>query len=435
MIIYNEKNEIVDITTIENVEQEQAREYIKPDDKVLELGARYGSVSCIINKILKNKNNQVVVEPDCRVWDILEKNMNNNNCEFNIVKGFISNNKLSLDDIDTFEGYGTTSVMDYDSKIMSYNLDDIKQKYNIDNFNVLVADCEGFLETFLNENMSILDNLRLLLFECDRPDKCNYKYIFSLLESKGFTPILKGFHSVYIRSDIVYPNVSIIMPIADRNNFKPLIMSNFMKINYDKSKLEIVILDDGKEAMFTEKAELDVFQYYVGIKVIYKYCLKKETIGKKRNMLVKMCNYNIIACYDSDDFYLSDYLKHSLEVMIEGKYQIVSSPQMLFVYPFDDWLITGMECPEKRQGHEATMVFTKKHWKAMGGFNNKGYGEGVKMIDGMKDCLIGKTEIKYIMLCICHENNSVSKDRFKQMNKMGVTLPQTEKDLILSCFS
>ena len=95
MIIYNEKDEIVDITKVENVEQEQAREYIKPDDVVLELGARYGSVSCLINKTLKNKNNQVVVETDCRVWDVLERNRDNNNCEFNIVKGFISNNKLS----------------------------------------------------------------------------------------------------------------------------------------------------------------------------------------------------------------------------------------------------------------------------------------------------------------------------------------------------
>jgi len=57
------------------------------------------------------------------------------------------------------------------------------------------------------------------------------------------------------------------------------------------------------------------------------------------------------------------------------------------------------------------------------------------MIDGMKDSLIGKTEIKYIMLCICHENNSVNKDRFKDVNKINITLPENEKDLILSCFN
>ena len=434
MIIYNEKDEIVDITKVENVEQEQAKQYIKPDDVVLELGARYGSVSCLINKTLKNKNNQVAVEPDSRVWDVLERNRDNNNCEFNIVKGFISNNKLSLDDIDSFEGYGTTSVVDNDSKIMSYKLDDIKTKYNIDKFNVLVADCEGFLETFLNENMNILDDLRLLLFECDRPDKCNYEYIFTLLEGKGFRPIFKSFHCVYIKSDIVYPNISIIMPIADRNKFKKLIFSNLMKLHYDKSKLELVILDDGKERMFKDKDEFNFFRSMLyPMNIQYKYSLKKETIGKKRNMLVKMCNHDIIACMDSDDYYLSDYLIHSIDVMNSGKYGIVCSPQMLFIYPNDDWLVTGMDCREKRMGHEATMVFTKKHWKAMGGFNNKGHGEGVKMIDGMRDGLVGKTDIRNIMICICHGDNSVNKDRFKKMNKLDINLPQPEKDLILNC--
>ena len=57
----------VDIEHIEKHEQDLANEYILEDDVVLELGARYGSVSCIINSKLNNKNNQVVVEPDDRV--------------------------------------------------------------------------------------------------------------------------------------------------------------------------------------------------------------------------------------------------------------------------------------------------------------------------------------------------------------------------------
>ena len=38
-------------------------------------------------------------------------------------------------------------------------------------------------------------------------------------------------------------------------------------------------------------------------------------------------------------------------------------------------------------------------------------------------------------MCICHERNSVNKDRFKEMNKINIQLPQQEKDLILSCFN
>jgi CO/xanthine dehydrogenase FAD-binding subunit len=53
---------------IEHIE----KQYILENDIVLELGA------CVINSKLNNKKNQVVVEPNDRVWDALEKNKINN---------------------------------------------------------------------------------------------------------------------------------------------------------------------------------------------------------------------------------------------------------------------------------------------------------------------------------------------------------------------
>jgi hypothetical protein len=53
-------------------------------------------------------------------------------------------------------------------------------------FNVLVADCEGFLETFLDENDGFLDQLRLIIFEEDRPHACNYTKIKENLVKNGF---------------------------------------------------------------------------------------------------------------------------------------------------------------------------------------------------------------------------------------------------------
>jgi FkbM family methyltransferase len=169
----------VNINRIEKREQDLADMYILENDVVLELGARYGSVSCVINSKLNNKNNQVVVEPDDRVWDALEKNRNNNNCEFNIVNGFISNKKLDLTNLDCcLGGYGATFIENNDTKIPSYSLDEIKNKYNL-KFNVLVADCEGFLEVFFDENPNFYDDLRLIIFEADYPNKCNYNKLYS----------------------------------------------------------------------------------------------------------------------------------------------------------------------------------------------------------------------------------------------------------------
>lgn len=199
MIIVNENGVAVDTNSLEAEEQNLANTYIKANDVVLELGARYGSVSCIINSKLGSKTNHVVVEPDDRVWGALEKNRQANNCNFNIVKGFISNKKLGLTNLDVYYGgYGATAVEQSDSKIPSYTLDEITKKYKL-NFNVLVADCEGFLGTFFDENPTFYDNLRLVIFEEDYPEKCNYKKIRETLIAKGFKAIVNGFQNVYSR--------------------------------------------------------------------------------------------------------------------------------------------------------------------------------------------------------------------------------------------
>lgn len=198
MNIQDENGNTVDIQNIEKPEQELAKHYIREDDVVFELGARYGSVSCTINSKLKLKTNQVVVEPDERVWGALEKNKQQNKCEFHIVKGFVSKKKLGLTNLDNCSGYGTTFVEQMNSSVPSYTMDEIKQKYNL-TFNVLVADCEGFLEQFFDENPTFLDSIRLVLFEADYADKCNYTKIRELLKYKGFKQYLYGHQNVWCR--------------------------------------------------------------------------------------------------------------------------------------------------------------------------------------------------------------------------------------------
>ena len=191
----DENGEIIDISKFESEEQKQAEQYIEPDSVVLELGARYGTVSCIINKKLNNKNNQVSVEPDSRVWDVLESNMAAYGCKFNILKGFVSRTNLEV----IGNGYTTTFKESTSTQSKSYTVEDIEKEYNL-KFNTLVADCEGCLEKLFDENPQFYKNLRLVLFEKDSPDKCNYNKIIDNLKSNGFEQIVDGFHSVWKRS-------------------------------------------------------------------------------------------------------------------------------------------------------------------------------------------------------------------------------------------
>ena len=194
----NETGEYFDHRAVERAEQILVDKYLEDDSIVLELGARYGTVSCIINKKISNPAHQVSVEPDVRVQSSLYENMIENECNFHIVNGFISKHSMTLTEIDSYDGYGTTSEKSNSSSIPFYTLDEIETKYNL-KFNTLVADCEGFLEQFFDENPGFYSQLSLIIFEKDYPEKCNYNLITNNLKLHNFKQLESDFHEVWKR--------------------------------------------------------------------------------------------------------------------------------------------------------------------------------------------------------------------------------------------
>ena len=170
MIFIDEHNNIIDHKNIERNEQYDAIRYIKPDDIVLELGARYGTISCITNMLLNNKKNQVVVEPDNSVMKPLIKNKINSNSEFYIFEGIVSKKKFEI----IHGGYGTRiiprckmsdlidqvnySILDINNLYVEYNDKIIKNLNLINNY---IMDDSVVLEIGASEGIYslILNNL------------------------------------------------------------------------------------------------------------------------------------------------------------------------------------------------------------------------------------------------------------------------------------
>jgi FkbM family methyltransferase len=193
---FDEKNKILNNWTSEFEEQYQASKYVEPDAKVLELGARYGTVSCTVNKKLRYPKQQVVVEPDHQVWEALEKNKESNHCSFKILKGVVSRKPLIISK--ESNGYGTNTVeaSSEDTSIHSKTLEEIESEEGYE-FDTLIADCEGFLEQFFDENPKLYKQLHTVLFEKDNSHTCNYNKIKECLKSSGFECIEQGFHEVW----------------------------------------------------------------------------------------------------------------------------------------------------------------------------------------------------------------------------------------------
>jgi FkbM family methyltransferase len=190
--LFTETGAKIDTSKCERPEQCLALSYVDPSSTVLELGARYGSVTCIINKKLKDKTKQVSVEPDPTVWAALEQNILRNGCSVWIHKGFVSKKTRNLLPF----GYGATSVVAETSTIHSVSVEDIESLYNL-KFDTLVADCEGFLEEFFGEHPQLYDQLHTVIFEADYPQKCNYDKLRTELKNHGFHEIITGFQNVF----------------------------------------------------------------------------------------------------------------------------------------------------------------------------------------------------------------------------------------------
>jgi len=174
----------------EREEQEDIIKYLDSGSSVLELGGRYGVVSCVINKLLNNPERHVVFEPDDLVWNTLEKNKYKNNCKFIIFKGALSLTPLFLSKQIGEKGAGTETLKDGNKQVNI--IDHLPFKCD-----TMVVDCEGCIEQVLRDFPNILNNVKTIFLEKDSPHRVNYLDIKQTLCKNGFKEIKKGFRSVW----------------------------------------------------------------------------------------------------------------------------------------------------------------------------------------------------------------------------------------------
>jgi len=205
--------------------------------------------------------------------------------------------------------------------------------------------------------------------------------------------------------------ISILTPTYNRNKFLELYIENIKKQTYPKHLLKVYILDDGEEAFINDLEK--VKEELKPIEINYINCkAKRLTIGAKRNKLVKLADTKIVCFMDDDDIYQNQYIEYSYNQLKLNKVSLVGSNQMLFTYPHHNYEMTGLNCGDNKQMiHEATMMMTKKYFRCMGGFNNSSQGEGVNIILN-QDKNILNLDINNLMICVCHNNNTIDKERF-----------------------
>jgi len=230
------------------------------------------------------------------------------------------------------------------------------------------------------------------------------------------------------------PSISILTPVFDRRKFLPLMIANIHLQKYPKHKIEWFILDSyGRKGEKCEPMlqpeEVESLSLQMGVKITYHFLKTPMGIGEKRNWMTKKCLYNICINMDSDDIYLDSYCSE-IVLNLKGKVTIVGSPEMLFIFPDENYKMGYIRCEAYRQIHEGAMGYKKKHFRKMGGFNPSGTGEGAKMFDNCNESAFKKIDISKLMCCVSHPDNTCKKNQFKAHIQPSLKLHGSQFDIL-----
>ena len=189
------------------------RALMSPSATVLELGARYGTTSCVIAQAINNSGRVVSVEPDARALVALRQNLLSHRCNVGVFNGTVGRNAQSLlTDSASYDRQRyqtrTHDAADANAAAASSTRSTRNALLRLDHltvaalerlsgltFDTLVVDCEGCLDDVLSD--ALLERLNLILIETDVPRKVNYVRWHLRLVSSGFVRIWRLEDSMY----------------------------------------------------------------------------------------------------------------------------------------------------------------------------------------------------------------------------------------------
>lgn len=200
------------------------------------------------------------------------------------------------------------------------------------------------------------------------------------------------------------PDVSVLCITKDRRSFMPLLKYCYMIQSYPEEKLELVIVDDGEDA---------IEDTLIGVpNVKYVRCDPGLTISQKRNLAVENAMYDILVTMDDDDVYPNNSVLQRVAMLLMEPakgcgfcttipcYDITKYASFMNVPP------THLAMSERVS--EATLVFTRKFWEE-GRFDDSVHiGEGNAFVRG-REQMCREISPQEVIVSLIHPKNTSSR--------------------------
>ena len=175
----------------EREERDLIRRYLRPTDRVLELGACLGVVSCVTNTLLADRSAHVVVEGNPMLIGALHRNRNLNGCGFLIENCAVSARRDTEMYLHPVWVVGATEQRKVGTpvRVPGRSIAELVERYGP--FSTLIMDIEGSELDALQDPRLVLKDFRLIILELhpwatgeDGAETCR-----RILREAGFKPV------------------------------------------------------------------------------------------------------------------------------------------------------------------------------------------------------------------------------------------------------
>jgi FkbM family methyltransferase len=161
------------------------KQYINSTRNILEIGGHCGTSSIVYSSFLNNKNKVYVYEPQLNMYNLLVKNINQNNLQNKIIPFnsgvFCYNGEGKMNNIDLDGGGGVVSKRYNEENHLKCNFGGIGlghngENMNLDNIGFIHCDAQGSENFIFSQAVETIKKYRPIIFYEDNKNYAKYLY-------------------------------------------------------------------------------------------------------------------------------------------------------------------------------------------------------------------------------------------------------------------
>jgi len=220
------------------------------------------------------------------------------------------------------------------------------------------------------------------------------------------------------------PSVTVITLLTERRQFIDLLTACINLQDYDRSSIEWLIVDDSG-------VEIPDFKE-AAIQPLYVSLSQKQTLGRKRNIACSIANGEFITFFDDDDIHFPGRITAGIEALTKRGQRFIAGSSEMEVVELASGKIYKDGPYNSKHATAGTFFFRKQMLEGTSFRDSDVAGEEAHFL---KNYSIPMHQLKkeQSIICIGHEQNTVSKKKFYTAEKFSGNIIERELPSEIMC--